>query len=337
MLLAAAARQRVCLFSEGLDSLCGLANRLQKDTAGEFLAVSALTQNQCEPKIENAIRRLNLLYGQRVGALVAPLQRADSDARSGEEPSQRTRSFLLLAVGAAAALMGGTNRVEVFENGIEMLNFPFEPCLTPEHFSRAMHPITLARMSAFLSALTTEPFLFAAPFVFHTKTDLVRSVSGTVSHDLLRDTVSCMHFPQRNAGGAGQCGLCAGCTLRHMAFRACGVADPAARNYHADIFADEGEGAAAPHEQSLFQMDQRVWHLQKALDALCPEAAVLRLSGLLRRERQELLQAAAVVGEASGGNVGPDLLGLMKRYASEWADFQPHVPRLLTHALFKPS
>jgi hypothetical protein len=232
---------RVCLFSEGADSLCGLALRLRQDSDATFVAVSGLTQYQCSSRIRRASRRLAEMNGGRVLSLAVPLYRREHRLRAGEEPSQRTRSFLLLVLGTIAALLIGQEEVEVYENGIEAISLPGEFCSAPARFSRAMHPIFLERMSEFIVRLTGQPFRFVAPFLFHTKGDLVRAARAVLPDDMLTDTISCAHFPQRHAG-PDQCGECPGCVLRRLAFFSANLGDSGVR-YRADVFSGGCSGS----------------------------------------------------------------------------------------------
>jgi hypothetical protein len=90
--------------------------------------------------------------------VILPLHRQHLQDRIPDERTQRVRSFMLLAAGAAVALAVSANNIEVYENGIEVFNFPLYRDFVPGGVSRAMHPILLLRMSRFLSALSGSEF-----------------------------------------------------------------------------------------------------------------------------------------------------------------------------------
>jgi 7-cyano-7-deazaguanine synthase in queuosine biosynthesis len=326
---------RVCLMSEGLDSISGLARQLAADPEMNFLAVTALTQYQVRGRVRKTINQLNSQYGKRVRHVPVPLYRKEHRMRAKEEPSQRVRSFLLLALGAVAALMTGQQNVEIYENGIEMFNLPLAPCLHPELFSRAMHPTVLALMAKFVSTLVDAPFTFTAPFAFQTKGEMVQAIRDTVPVEMIMRTVSCIHFPQRKEGAA-QCGLCPGCVLRRTALSFAGILEPA-NSYQSDFVSGiHANTAASPFAvmwENIHYMDQGVYRLNRGLAGAAPERALLHLSGLDYGQRQEMLQAAASVGGVASQQVLASLVRLYAQYAREWQAIRPTIRALAAPTL----
>jgi len=208
---------RVCLLSDGLDSLCGLTQRLSVDSATPIVAATCLTQYQVERRVCHIVSDLNATFGHRVLPVTVPLYRTGYRTRPPGEPSQRLRSVLLLGVGAVIALLAGQSGLEVYENGIEVCNFPLALTPEPERLSRAMHPVLLKRMSLFLSALADREFVCSAPFALDTKAEMVKATRLILPDETLLRTVSCMHY--RNT----QCGGCEGCVLRRQALFCAGA------------------------------------------------------------------------------------------------------------------
>lgn len=302
----------VCLFSEGLDSLAGLLNRLVDDPDAHFIAVSAMIQLQTNGKIKDAVSTLNREFENRVRLVRVPLHRSHAPSPHREDPHQRSRSFFLVCTAAITALLTGAGRVEVFENGIEAFNFPFEEGLLNGQASRAMHPLFLARMTTLFTALRDAPLEFVEPFLFQTKGDMVRAITGKPGSKLIGKTISCMHFPQRKPGPK-QCGRCEGCILRLMTLQ--GTAWGDVPNQYQENFGD-------PESIQCSEMRLRVYRAQVALQQPDAMKALLAWSGLNRNDRDELLSAAAQVGGVAARDV-PDLVcALFARHGHEWGALQ---------------
>ena len=303
----------VCLFSEGLDSLTGLVSRLTDDPAAQFFAVSAVIQSQTIGKIKRAVSALNGHFRNRVRLVRVPLHRSHAMVMPDrEDPHQRSRSFFLLCTAAVAALITGAGRVEVFENGIEAFNFPFEDGLLEGQGSRAMHPLFLARMTTLFTALRGAPLEFVEPFLFQTKGDMVRAITDQPGSELIAKTISCMHYPQRRPGPK-QCGRCEGCILRRMTLH--GTVWGSVPNQYQEDFRD-------PEPLGCSDMRLRVHRAEIALRQPDPMKALLGWSGLKRKDRDELLMAASRVGGVGIGDVPDRMRGLFSRHSQQWNALQ---------------
>jgi 7-cyano-7-deazaguanine synthase in queuosine biosynthesis len=320
----------ICLFSEGSDSLCGLANRLYELSEIQFLTVSALTQHQSDARITETIKELNALNDNRIQPIDIPFFRGNYRSRKNEESTQRTRSFLLLALGTIAAILTNQQSIEIYENGLEAFNFPLEPYKHPERLSRAMHPILLGYMSEFVSHLTNNPFQINAPFLFFTKSDLMRTAFGKLPTQMITDTISCLHFPQRRPGG-NQCGICSGCLLRRISLASAGIEDPFKGNYQFDIYTGfQGERSIDNTDAlwgPIYQAHLK-WHwLKMALSADNPLRDLFQYSGQAWR-RNELIEYASKVGSEKLADVPDGILRLYRKYEWEWRVAQENIPLL---------
>ena len=317
----------VCLMSEGVDSLSGLAGRLDSSSETEFLAVSALTQYQVYSRLRSTIRQLNLQHGSRVQHVPVPLYRSNNRERPREETSQRTRTFLLLAIGAAVAIMTGRESFEVYESGTEMFNDPLSSLLLPTFRSRAMHPRALALMAEFIAKLLDAPFAIRAPFALCTKGEVVAAARRSLSSEMILRTVSCVHFPQRRSGPR-QCGVCSGCILRRVALHSAGIAESTGR-YQVDIVSGSlltgGESHGTVDWDDLHRADLGAYRLKQSLANGSPERALMKLTGLPYADQQELLRSASVVCGVDCDEVLPALIRLYQQYVLEWEDFRSHV------------
>lgn len=215
----------VALFSGGLDSLAG-AVREAVGGCRKLLLVNHRSNDKGAPRHRALVARLNELAGR-----YAPLQvrvRVNKVADLSEEHTQRTRSFLYAALGATFAAMIGRDRLFMFENGVVGLNLPLSAQLVGARASRTTHPRVLRGFSALLSALTERPFTFENPFLWHTKTDVVRVIADAACGELIGLSTSCGRT-RAQSHAHPHCGVCSQCVDRRFAVLAAGqeVHDPA--------------------------------------------------------------------------------------------------------------
>lgn len=319
--------RQVCLMSEGVDSLSGLNQRLSDDKSVHFLAVTGLTQSQVYGRVRRTLKKLNAMYSNRISSVSIPLYRNEYSERIKEEPSQRIRSILLLGVGVVVALMTQQRSIEIFENGVEMFNFPLAPCLFPEQLSRAMHPTLLALMADFVSTLIDEPFNVTAPFIFKTKGEMIQSARDRGIGDMILRTVSCVHFPQRRSGPR-QCGTCPVCTLRQVALFAAGLSEKEG-TYQSDFKVGKHVGMITTELGTLWNtvhsMDLGMYNFSQTSANSSRERAVMQLSGLNYFDQQELLRSVEKVGDVSPEEILGCIARLYAHYEIEWQAIPPHV------------
>jgi hypothetical protein len=174
---------RVVLFSGGLDSLAGAISEL----VGIERCV-ALVSHQSAPKIVSRQRDLVEALRAHVGRhrlFHVPVW-ANKDKAVGKEFTQRSRSFLYAALGFVVARMFGLTRIRFFENGVVSLNLPIVPHVLGARASRTTHPQVLSGFSKLFSALVNESFTVQNPFLWNTKTDIVRMISEHGCAELIR-------------------------------------------------------------------------------------------------------------------------------------------------------
>jgi 7-cyano-7-deazaguanine synthase in queuosine biosynthesis len=281
--------KRVALFSGGLDSLAGLANRI---IAGEsaYALVTVAHQSSLRRRTANQI---NALCGQ-LGVPNAPhipivlgLRGGKATRLSMQEQSQRTRAFLFTACGAIAAKMLGVKQVELFENGVGAINLPpmmgmvFGPLST-----RGCQPIFLRRMSELCSAVMEDEICLELPFANSTKAELLRSLGEYQLATLTQTSQSCAHTSVRSPGKT-HCGYCPACIERRQAFLIAGVREDSSV-YMADIFLNPPkEGSDAAYFR-LYQ-DQAVSWIARDPDSL------LRLKAHLPKSAYTNEQVAQII------------------------------------------
>ena len=233
----------VSLFSGGLDSLAGLAGRVQEEPMGSRVLVSGYTHNRLAHQQRTQVQRVKSVLGQRfvgdgpeIRHVAVPFGiRKKSDQ---EEPSQRTRALVFLALGAAAAVQANSDTLWVYENGVGALNLPINETQLGVDNYRGVHPRSLMMAKKLFELALGRPIRVEKPFLFHTKAEMCAALEPAGLSDAIQDTVSCDGFPQR-VRNQPQCGYCTSCVFRRQALLASGLRrhDPAGA-YRLDVIAD---------------------------------------------------------------------------------------------------
>ena len=90
---------------------------------------------------------------------------------------QRSRSFLYMALGSTVAQMVGLSRVRFYENGIVSFNLPPSPQVIGARATRTTHPRVIDGFGGIISTLAGKQFVVENPFLWKTKTDIVRTIA----------------------------------------------------------------------------------------------------------------------------------------------------------------
>ena len=230
----------VCLFSDGLDSLCGAAYALRNDENPVFVS-------HIPPGLETAIRRVNELKRsldkQNIETHFANFffTASDRDPVTGRrklfpERSRRTRPVLYLSMAGAVALELDIKTIRLNENGYMAANLPITVDRTGSDISRHAHPETLKLFENIMNTLgvSSSTFKVENPFWGMTKAREIKYLEG--AFDLIRETVSCEYGRQQVArikgklnkgeGDLKECGLCIPCLVRRIALYNGGVEEP---------------------------------------------------------------------------------------------------------------
>jgi 7-cyano-7-deazaguanine synthase in queuosine biosynthesis len=210
-------RQRVALFSGGLDSLSGAV-----DTLASTDASLVLVSHRSQPGSKQVQRQLAEALDARFPGRVTPygFECTLSGVRAVEE-TQRSRSFLYAAIGFAIARAYQTSALMIYENGVTSLNLRRREDLSNARASRTTHPRTLSAVQRVLSLVTEEPFEVQTPGFWLTKRDVVDNLVAAGHGDLIASSVSCSRTFQRE-GAATHCGRCFQCVDRRLAMFSAG-------------------------------------------------------------------------------------------------------------------
>lgn len=204
--------QSVILFSGGLDSLAGAVQEAVVDKRDVVLV-----SHRSSPKIANNLKFLvpELQKHCATPPLHIPVW-VNKDKDLGREYTQRTRSFLYACLGAVVARIFGLWEIKFYENGVLSFNLPISAQVIGGRATRSTHPQVLNGFTKFFSTLFEKPFNVENPFIWRTKTDIIRSISDAGCGGLIKHTVSCTHTWERTKQYS-HCGRCSQCVDRRFA------------------------------------------------------------------------------------------------------------------------
>jgi hypothetical protein len=306
------------LLSGGLDSLLGAAADLEGE--GELLLVSTTTHPKLGGLQKALSEKLAEVRSRQVRWLGVPisLTAAGKGLSSGpEEGSARTRAFVFLSLGAAAALSGGCHELRVYENGPGALNLALTPGQQGAMNTRAMRPETLKMMGRLIEAATDSSFTITNPNMWKTKAEMCAE-AGPELDDAIARSRSCDTALTGRRPSDAPCGRCTSCVLRHQALLAAEKKDLDQLDIEL-IGGDSLKATAAGNiENALRLMLGQVHQLSFCLRETDPWASLVR-------EWPDLAGARNALG------VAPEaLVKLLGRYCEEWRDLEsPVVGRLL--------
>lgn len=236
---------KVLLFSGGLDSL---AAAVHYGSQGERIQLSShVTANQAVSRAQEMLhahleRRFPDQFSRmaiRVGGASKPGRGLPFPSDQEREETQRTRSFLFLALGALAARRRGfRDVVMIAENGQMAIHLPLTAGRISAFSTHTAHPEYVHSMGRVLSRLLDYPIRIENPFLYMTKAEVVRT-TVTDHRETLEHAVSCWKA-SRVAGEKNHCGFCVPCLVRRIAVEAHGVFLP---EYKRDLLAEDVENA----------------------------------------------------------------------------------------------
>jgi 7-cyano-7-deazaguanine synthase in queuosine biosynthesis len=306
---------RVALYSGGLDSFAGVAQEMFANQTQQFVLVSGVTNSRQQAGQRKQVRAIGEFAGHAPIHVTVPLRRSWREVQRSEGWSQRGRGFLFLTLGGATALAINNHELSVFENGIGAINLPINATQVGTYSSRAVNPITLARMEALIRVLTGETFTIHNPFLFRTKGEMCNNevVAGLAS--LVSETFSCDGFPVR-AHGCPQCGTCSSCVLRRISLLHANLIKYD-RGYLVDVF----DAAKTLNRDQQYVLRAMYWQARKIAECL---GSVDAWQAMIRA-----FPMLAKIEDSLATNSGQDrllirssLLRVYEQYIDEWNQFQ---------------
>jgi 7-cyano-7-deazaguanine synthase in queuosine biosynthesis len=234
--------EEVILFSGGLDSLGGA---VQEVLQGQRKVV--LVGHNPVSKVVSRQRELAEAIGNLVGDRRRPLHvpvNINKGKTLGREFTQRSRSFLFMAIAAPVAQLFGRKRIRFYENGVTSLNLPISLHIIGGRASRTTHPRVLRAFERLLTLLADKPFEVENPFHWMTKADILRQIKSASHAGLCATAVSCGHTIERTVAHP-HCGLCSQCVDRRLCALAAGLndAEDPPGGYASDVLTGSRNGA----------------------------------------------------------------------------------------------
>lgn len=308
----------VALFSGGLDSLAGAIQEAVVD--GRKVALVSHTST---PKRKPQIAGLAADVAKRAapGAVRHIPVWATKSEHLGTEYTQRSRSFLYAALATTIASMLGHDRIRFYENGVTSLNLPIAPQVVGGRATRTTHPQAIRGFARLFTALLGRPFAVENPFIWKTKTDVVRLIKDNGCASLVARSVSCSKTVEATKLHT-HCGRCSQCIDRRFATLAAGLSDEEdpPEMYKVDLLT--GERTFGENRTMAESFLQRASRLQATSDVdlfvAYPEATrALRHVGLTSEEAGRRI---ADLHRRHGKDVLAALAEGHKRYAREFQE-----------------
>jgi len=227
--------QRVCLFSGGLDSLCGAISLLEAGDAvalvGHYEAgLASKRQRELAHELQRAYGPDRVrLFQLRLGpASPAPGQARQLPPARLRDSTFRARSMLFICAGLAlAAAFGPGVPLVVPENGFIGINVPLRATRAGASSTRTTHPWFLDRLdTAFAAAGIGNPI--ENPFRLTTKGEIIQNAANDeLLETLVGTSLSCAHPESLFHFGISpqHCGYCFPCLIRRASIFAAGLED----------------------------------------------------------------------------------------------------------------
>jgi len=341
------AADEVALFSGGLDSLAGAIQEALVE-GRKVALISHDSASKRKPQITELAAEI--ATRAKPGAVRHIPVWATKSESVGREYTQRSRSFLYAALAATVASMLGRDRIRFYENGVTSLNLPIAPQVVGGRATRTTHPQSIRGLARLFTALLERPFTVESPFIWKTKTGVVRIIKDNGCGALVARSVSCSRTVEATKLHT-HCGRCSQCIDRRFATLAAGATDEEdpSEMYKVDLLRGErtfGENRAmaesflqrASRLRSIHELDFFAEYPEatRALRhvGLTSEEAGKRILELHRRHAEEVFAALAEghkrhAQEFQAGKL-PDscllVLAVPERYRQAGDDRSPTVP-----------
>lgn len=292
-------RDRVSLFSGGLDSLIGAIDQLED---GERVALVGHHDSPfTDSRQTELFRELKSNYGPEAVSITRLFLRPHY-ARQDQfrplpltyEPSSRSRSIVFIAAGMFIASTHGEHvPLTMPENGFISINVPLTSARVGSLSTRTTHPRFIGLLGQALAGLgLSNPI--ENPYGLATKGEmLVSSRNPAVLNALAPRSISCSHPEQstRRKLPPMNCGYCYPCLIRRAAFHAVGLDD--GDDYEIDVL--EFDRILDPYLKSGQSTRALLTSLNQPLDPMAiirngplPDNLLIEVADLFVRGRDEL-------------------------------------------------
>lgn len=154
----------VALCSGGLDSCAGFLTRQSAQPKQAFVLFGTGSNRSIIGYQRQLVKRIRATSVANVNFIQVPFY-LDGIANLTTNRILRSRGFVFTLLGAVCSYLEGQNTLYIYENGIGAINLPYPGGVGLDH-SRAVHPLSLNKMSELVSYLLNESFTFVNPFLF---------------------------------------------------------------------------------------------------------------------------------------------------------------------------
>jgi len=244
----------VVLFSGGVDSFTGAVDRILNTEEIVYL-ISHRTQPRIIRTQDALYGALDREYNQRVRHYKF---KCTLKYHKASEESQRSRSFLYCSIAFALATALGISELYVYENGVTSINLPKRQDLISGRASRTTHPKTIKAIEDLFSLISESEFRIKNPYVWMTKTDVMKNLKSFGVSQLLSSTVSCGRG-RLNFSPGTHCGWCSQCIDRRLAAYAAQMEDKDDRTgiYNIDLCTPVNDRSARGAFREFLHQAQR--------------------------------------------------------------------------------
>lgn len=230
--------ETVCLFSGGIDSLCGLVSCRNETPLAVSIATSTLlssVQKELFQKVSTLFaldetqHRIISIRSRNPKNLGKKYKKLESKRKRQWICSMRSRSFLFLSIAAAYAAAKHIQKMYIPENGIMAL-IDEVPISAAYAGTRTAHPQFLALYEQLISKLFYD-ITVENPFAQKTKAEVCNGmdIPQEQGKTLLSSTASCSNFSRIRH----HCGRCLPCIYRKISLHSTPFKDT---HYDFDVF-----------------------------------------------------------------------------------------------------
>lgn len=303
----------VALFSGGLDSLAGFCTRYRQHPNVQYLLLGTGGNSQKFELQRRVFSKMRTVVKPNAHLIQIPIGVNNSTDLS-KSVVQRTRGFVFTLIGTVCARVARVNKLYIYENGIGAINLPFRNSEVGLDHSRAVHPLSLLKMSNLASLLLDTEFKFENPFLFWTKAQMCEVFRKEAWRSLIFETVSC---DSMHRDIPSQCGYCSSCLLRRQAIEANNITDNTR-------YVIEKRDIHTKLTDSL--------HLRSMLDQIKTFRQLLNLEHPWEHFTWEYTELASIVDQISfelTDNPIEKFISLYTTYLAEWVRVLPSLGRSL--------
>jgi 7-cyano-7-deazaguanine synthase in queuosine biosynthesis len=212
---------RTLLFSGGLDSLAGAVDLMDEFGPEGVQLASHITANLVTKQSQDALAEyLGRVYRSPLRRVVVrtggrKYKEYTFPSDDEREETQRTRSFMFLAIAALAARRSGKSEVVMIaENGQMAIHLPLSVARVGAFSTHTAHPEFVHLVGEFFTTLLGFPVRVVNPYLYKTKGETVAKLVR-LHPEVVKLSVSCWRG-SRLSRDFNHCGECVPCLIRRV-------------------------------------------------------------------------------------------------------------------------